>query len=59
MLEQNQNRQRIQLLERNQKLEDRVSNFKGLIASEKLTYLRSILSASDREVIIKDPFTNK
>lgn len=59
MLEQNQNRQRIQLLERNQKLEDRVSNFKGLIESEKLTYLRSILSASDREVIINDPFTDK
>jgi glycine C-acetyltransferase len=59
MLEQNQNRQRIQLLERNQKLEDRVSNFNELLVTEKLTYLRSILSASDREVTIKDPFTGK
>lgn len=57
MLEQDQNRQRIQLLERNLKLEDRVSNFKDLLAGIKHTYLRSVVSASDREVTIKDPFT--
>lgn len=57
MSEQNQNRQRIQLLERNLKIEDRVNNFKELISTEILTYMRSIVSAADREVTIKDPFT--
>lgn len=57
MLEKNQNRQRIQLLERNLKLEDRVFNFKDLLAGEIHTYMRCVISASDREVTIIDPFT--
>ncbi|HSN47780.1 MAG TPA: hypothetical protein VLR29_03375, partial [Flavobacterium sp.] len=57
MLEQDQNRQRIQLLERNLKLEDRVTNFKDLLVGIKHTYLRSVVSASDREITINDPVT--
>jgi glycine C-acetyltransferase len=57
MLFQNQNLKTVQLLARNQKLAARLSAFKRAIPAKELTYLRSIVSAAGREVLVKDPST--
>lgn len=45
------------LLARNIKLADRLDSFKSMMSALQLTYKRTVLSAADREVTIKDPFT--
>ena len=47
----------LQLLSRNKKLSDRLGAFKGFMSSQALTYKRTVLSAADREVNVRDPFT--
>ncbi len=42
---------------RNQKLNERIASFKKMMESQRLTFKRTVLSAADREVIVKDPFT--
>src|SRR5918993_2314073 len=54
MLTKNQDLKSLQKLVRNQKLARRVSLFKETIPTDQTTYLRSIVSAADREVIVKD-----
>lgn len=51
------NLQSLYLKSRNQKLDDRLDNFKLFMSELMLTYKRIILSAADREVIVRDPFT--
>ena len=43
---------------RNQKLVDRLIAFKQMISSETFTYKRTVLSAADRQVTVRDPFTS-
>ena len=45
------------LLARNIKLADRLDSFKSMMSALQLTYKRTVLSAADREVTVKDPFT--
>jgi len=47
----------LDLMARNIKLADRVDSFKKMMSALQLTYKRIVLSAADREVTIKDPFT--
>jgi glycine C-acetyltransferase len=42
---------------RSQKLSDRLEIFKSFMSEQFLTYKRSVLSAADREVVVRDPFT--
>jgi glycine C-acetyltransferase len=51
------NRKSLDLLARNIKLADRLDSFKKMMSALQLTYKRVVLSAADREVTIKDPFT--
>ncbi|MEP7376652.1 MAG: pyridoxal phosphate-dependent aminotransferase family protein [Chitinophagaceae bacterium] len=57
MKSENHNLQSIHLNTRNQKLSDRLDFFKQAMSMLTLTYKRTVLSAADREVIVKDPFT--
>lgn len=50
------NLQTIHLNTRNKKLSDRLDFFKQAMAMQTLTYKRSVLSAADRQVLVKDPF---
>ena len=47
----------LQLQARNQKLADRLIAFKTMMSGDTFTYKRTVLSAADREVTVKDPFT--
>ncbi|MFZ9388383.1 MAG: aminotransferase class I/II-fold pyridoxal phosphate-dependent enzyme [Chitinophagaceae bacterium] len=47
----------IHLSIRDKKLSERVDFFTQAMSQEKLTYKRSVLTAADREVCVKDPFT--
>jgi glycine C-acetyltransferase len=47
----------VYLKARNQKFNERLENFKHFMAEQTLTFKRTILSAADREVLVKDPFT--
>jgi len=47
----------LDLVARNIKLADRLDSFKKMMSALQLTYKRVVLSAADREVTIKDPFT--
>ncbi|MFN2438449.1 MAG: aminotransferase class I/II-fold pyridoxal phosphate-dependent enzyme, partial [Chitinophagaceae bacterium] len=47
----------LHLLARNQKLADRLGSFKSMMSALQITYKRTVLSAADREVSVKDPFT--
>ena len=42
---------------RNQKLTERLNIFKNFMAEQTLTFKRTVLSAADREVIVRDPFS--
>ena len=42
---------------RNQKLADRLDHFQAFMSEQTLTFKRTILSAADREVLVRDPFT--
>src|SRR4051812_14456305 len=55
----NKNTRCIKLESRTWKLQDRVELFKSTIATKDLTYLRTVLSAADREVLVKDRSTGK
>lgn len=57
MLTQDQDLKTILKLTRNQKLSKRVEIFKNTIPTQETTYLRTIVSAADREVIIADRST--
>ncbi len=58
MLSQN-NLKTVQVATRNQKLEARLAFFKKAILTNELTYMRTIVSAADREVTIKEKPTGK
>ena len=47
----------LQLLTRNKKLSDRLDGFKSFMTAQRLTFKRTVLSAADREVNVRDPFT--
>ena len=47
------------IFDREHKLSERVNDFKCFLETTPLTYLRSIVSAANREVVVKDPFTGK
>jgi len=47
----------VYLKARNQKFNERLENFTQFMSEQTLTFKRTILSAADREVLVKDPFT--
>jgi glycine C-acetyltransferase len=55
----NKNIRSVKLETRTWKLQDRVALFNNAIATKELTYLRTVLSAADREVLVKDRHTGK
>ena len=57
MLTKNQDLKSLQKLVRNQKLARRLAIFKETIPTKQTTYLRSIVSAADREVTVEDRHT--
>jgi glycine C-acetyltransferase len=59
MLSQNKNIRSVELESRSWKLADRVALFKSSIATKELTYMRTVLSAADREVLVKDRCTGR
>ncbi|MGZ3974908.1 MAG: aminotransferase class I/II-fold pyridoxal phosphate-dependent enzyme [Flavisolibacter sp.] len=57
MLTKNEDLKSVQRLVRNQKLPERVAIFKKAIPTKETTYLRTIVSAADREVLVEDRIT--
>lgn len=49
----------LQLSERSHKLAERIALFNEYKATQQTTYLRNVVSAAGREVIVKDPFTGR
>src|SRR3954468_11443857 len=55
----NKNIRSVKLESRTWKLADRVALFNSSIATKELTYMRTVLSAADREVLVKDRCTGR
>lgn len=49
----------LDLYDREHKLQERVDDFARFLKNSQLTYLRKVVSAADREVVVKDPFTGQ
>src|SRR5687768_13323266 len=47
----------IQKLSQHQKLSKRIALFKEMIPTRETTYLRTVASAADREVLVEDPLS--
>jgi glycine C-acetyltransferase len=59
MITKNADLKTVQKLVRNQKLWQKVELFKNLIHTKETTYLRTIASAADREVLVEDPLSGQ
>ena len=59
MLNQNQDLKTLHQLTRHQRLSQRVETFNRVIPTKESTYLRTIVSAADREVVVKDRHTGE
>ena len=59
MLTKNADLKTVQKLSQRQKLSKRIELFQQLIPTNETTYLRTVASAADREVVVEDPVSGK